>query len=340
MKKVLYLLPSNKFSGAENVVCTIIENNKKYDMYYCCPKGEICDVLKEKRIKYIPIEKFRPSCLLKICNEYGIDIIHAHDYKASVIAGVSGFKGKIISHLHCNYPFAKKWNLFTILYNMISKKFYKVAVVSNSVLDEAAFKKGIEKKTFVITNVVDYDMINLKGKEDYDKNYDLLFIGRLCEAKNPFLFVDVVKEIRKKLPFIHAVMIGDGIMKDSLMKKIKEYDLQKNIDMTGFEKNPFKIISKSKIALMPSFFEGFGFTAVESMCLGKPVINSGAGGLATIFGNNKEFICKDLEEYTDLCLKLLSDDKLWKQYSSKCLSIVKPYTDVVSWENEIYSLYE
>ena len=33
MKKVLHLLPSNKFSGAENVVCTIIQNDKNYDMY-------------------------------------------------------------------------------------------------------------------------------------------------------------------------------------------------------------------------------------------------------------------------------------------------------------------
>ncbi len=340
MKKVLHLLPSNKFSGAENVVCTIIENNKKYDMYYCCPRGEICGVLKEKGIKYISIEKFRPSYLRKICKERGIDIIHAHDYKASVVAAVSLFKGKIISHLHCNYPFAKKWNLFTVLYNMVSKKFYKVAVVSKSVLDEAIFKNSIEKKTSIITNVVDYDMVNLKGKEDYDKSYDLLFVGRLCEAKHPFLFVDVVKEISKKMPNVCAVMIGDGDMKDSLLERIKEYDLQNNIDMTGFEKNPFKIISKSKVVLMPSSFEGFGLTAIESMCLGKPVLNSGSGGLATIFKDSKEFICKDMEEYASLCLKLLNDDELLKQYSSKCLSIIKPYIDVVAWENEIYSLYE
>ena len=41
-KKVLHILASNSFSGAENVVCTIVKNmTDEYDMYYCCPQGDI-----------------------------------------------------------------------------------------------------------------------------------------------------------------------------------------------------------------------------------------------------------------------------------------------------------
>lgn len=340
MKKILHLLPSNSFSGAENVVCTIIENNKKYNMYYCCPNGPIENVLLEKKIKYIPIEKFTPSNVKKICFENNIDIIHAHDYKASFIAAISGFNGKIISHLHCNYPFAKRWNLFTFLYNKISKKFYKVAVVSKSVLEESVFKKNIENKAVVISNVVDSNMVKKQAKEKFNKKYDMAFIGRMIEQKNPFIFLDIVSELSKKIPNIKAVMIGDGEYKDILQKQINNTSLNNNIDIVGFQKNPFKIINNTKIVIMPSLYEGFGLTAIESMCLNKPVINSGVGGLGTIFKNNSEYICKNFDEYVTLCFKLLSNSNLLSKYSKECSKIIKPYIDVQKWEENIYSLYE
>ena len=38
MTKVLHLLASRIYSGAENVVCTIIENfTDEFDMAYCSP---------------------------------------------------------------------------------------------------------------------------------------------------------------------------------------------------------------------------------------------------------------------------------------------------------------
>ena len=47
--KVLHLLSTNKFSGAENVVCQIInlfQNESNYKMFYCSPDGEIKETLK------------------------------------------------------------------------------------------------------------------------------------------------------------------------------------------------------------------------------------------------------------------------------------------------------
>ena len=53
-KNVLHLLASNSYSGAENVVCTIIDNcSDKYDMYYCSPDGPIRDILEKRNIKFI-----------------------------------------------------------------------------------------------------------------------------------------------------------------------------------------------------------------------------------------------------------------------------------------------
>ena len=59
--KVLHLLQSDRFSGAENVVCQIIgmmKNEPNIEMVYCSSDGPIRDALAERKIKFVPLEKF------------------------------------------------------------------------------------------------------------------------------------------------------------------------------------------------------------------------------------------------------------------------------------------
>ena len=53
MLKVLHLLSSDRFSGAENVVCQIItafDGDSEVEHLYVSPEGPIRETLKEKNI--------------------------------------------------------------------------------------------------------------------------------------------------------------------------------------------------------------------------------------------------------------------------------------------------
>ena len=52
------------------------------------------------------------------------------------------------------------------------------------------------------------------------------------------------------------------------------------------QSNPYPYLNAGKVMVMPSAWEGFGLAAVEGMCLGKPVVCSGVGGLADIVDEN------------------------------------------------------
>ena len=59
MKKVLHLLSTTSFSGAENVVCQIInmyKNDKNFEMFYCSPNGPIKKSIEDRKIIFVPIE--------------------------------------------------------------------------------------------------------------------------------------------------------------------------------------------------------------------------------------------------------------------------------------------
>lgn len=339
MKKqnVLHLLPSNSFSGAENVVCTIIENDKKYNMYYCCPNGPIEEVLKERNIKYIPIKKLTPKNLKKICKEYDINIIHSHDYKASLCSALTSFKGKKISHLHVNWDFNNTWNIYTITYKLILKKFDKIITVSNEVLNNAVYVRGNEKKFVIIKNVVDKKRVIERSKEFKTDKYDIIYVGRIVDVKNPHMIIEITKKLSKKYPNIKTCIIGTGNLENELKILIKNYNLEKNIFMLGFKKNPFPYEKNSKVAILPSKAEGLPMSIIESMILDIPVLNSGVDGMKTLFKNNTDFICTNLDDYCKKIDSIMSGDITLKM---QCKDIIKEATDMDNYIKQINKVYE
>lgn len=87
--KVLHVLQSNRYAGAENVACTIIkmfqQSQENIEFFYISPNGKIKEILDKEKIKFIPIKKLSYLQLKKIIDEIKPDIIHAHDFKSSVL---------------------------------------------------------------------------------------------------------------------------------------------------------------------------------------------------------------------------------------------------------------
>lgn len=336
-KRILHLLASNSFSGAENVVCTIIDNcSDKYDMYYCSPDGPIRNSLEERNIKFIPLKKMSIKEVKKIINEYDIDLIHSHDFKASLVS--SFIKTRVISQLHCDYNFL--WCSFIVgkVYMMICNKFSKIIVVSKEILDNAVFKKRIINKTAIVNNVIDKKNIIDKSIAFKTDIYDLIFVGRLIPVKNPLLFIDIVYEISKSDKNIKACIIGNGSLYAECMEKINMYKLNNNIDMIGFVNNPFPYMKNSKVLVMPSNYEGLGLVSIESMILGTVVVNSGVGGLKSIFDGYPRYICNNINDYVSRIKELLVTDK--NTYSDDCKKMIKNFSNIKKYRDEFIKIYD
>lgn len=336
-KKILHLLASNKFSGAENVVCTIIETmGNKYDMTYCCPHGPIDKILQKNQIHQHGITSFTVSNIKKVIKEYNPDIIHAHDFKASCITFLLKNNSKVVSHIHQLPKWFTTKNAKTRLYNFCSKRFDKIIFVSNSIYEQYAYNKNIKDKVNIIFNFIDKDKVLKLSKESFNKEYDLCFFGRLSSEKNPLEFINIVEEYKKTYDDkIKACMIGTGDLRKKCEDVIKERKLDSNIELLGFQENPYKIVKKCKMVIMPSIYEGFGLAAIESAILNKPVLNSGIGGLEEIFKNNLELVCNSIGEYVKKSKYLLST-KTAKQYDK----IAKQYINQENWERKFVELYE
>nr|WP_027871074.1 glycosyltransferase [[Eubacterium] cellulosolvens] len=339
MKKlVMHVLNTGKYSGAENVVITLIGSMRdRTEAVYVSLDGPIRDYLSDNDIPFEPISKLTVSEMKRVIKKINPDIIHAHDFTAGLICSLATNR-PIINHIHNKSPWIRRLNAKSVMYAISCFKYKRILTVSESVMDEYIFGKWFKKKTEVVGNPINLERIrSLAGNADI--NYDVAFLGRLSPPqKNPFLFLDIICEVKRSKPGITVIMIGDGELREDVKARINELNLETNITMVGFQKKPYKYLNQAKILLMPSSWEGYGLAAVEALALGKPVVCSNAGGLPLIVNDHCGKICRGLAEYVAVINSLLIPTNYVK-YSRKSIERAYEMENVEEYMNRMLRTY-
>ena len=88
--KVMHVLNSRIYSGAEKVVCQIIKSFRgEVEMVYCSPYSEIVEkMLSEQNVTYLPMDTMSVSELRRVIREQKPDLIHAHDMRAGFFSAL------------------------------------------------------------------------------------------------------------------------------------------------------------------------------------------------------------------------------------------------------------
>lgn len=342
--KIIHLMSTNDYSGAENVALNIVKKLSPYmDIYYATRKGRILEFTKKNNIeKVIILDKLSIKEIKRIEKEYNPDIIHAHDYKASVLATLACRKSKVIAHLHNNSPWIKKiYHPYTWILLFISLKLSKILTVSNSIEKEYVFSKFIRKKVLTISNPISVQEVlqNLENKE-HQKHFDLCFTGRLTEQKNPLQFIKMVSLLKKDKPDIKAIMLGDGELRNKCEKLIEEQGLIKNIKMYGFIENPYIYMAQAKIFCLPSKWEGFGLVAFEALALGMPSVVSNVGGLPGIVDETCGKLCANEDEFYKEIKKLLLNKQEYLKKSNNAIKKANSLDNMQKYMEHITEIYK
>ena len=146
--KVMHVLNTGGYSGAEHVVIDLINNTtERCQSVYVAKEGTIRDVLKKEKITFVPVKRMSVLEVRKKIKELKPDIIHAHDYTAGIICSVFGNKIPVINHLHNNSPWIRKKNIKSFVYFFAAKRISRILIVSDSVIKENIFGEKLLSKT-------------------------------------------------------------------------------------------------------------------------------------------------------------------------------------------------
>jgi glycosyltransferase involved in cell wall biosynthesis len=151
----------------------------------------------------------------------------------------------------------------------------RIIAVSAGVADSLVENFGIARdKIAVIENPVDVEAIRAKGAEAPSIALETPFVvgvGRLVPNKNFRLLIEAfaASGAPGKL-----VILGEGPERPALTQLIADLGLTDRVSLPGFAANPFAVVSRAEIFVLPSNAEGFPNGLLEGMSLGVPVIST------------------------------------------------------------------
>ncbi|MBO5955121.1 MAG: glycosyltransferase [Clostridia bacterium] len=342
--RVLHVLASNKYSGAENVVCQIIDAFKnEVEMAYCSLDGEIRNTLTEKQVQFCPMSKFSLKELKRVVNEFKPDIIHAHDLKAITLVSLLNKKIKKVGHVHVNdKEKMSKISLKSVVLKLISSKFSHLFWVSNSCLDEYKFKKSLQHKSSVLYNIINEEkLIDLANKDKNNYDYDIIYLGRLSYQKHPQRLIEIAKALKEKQPNFKMAIIGSGDMEEEIKQLIVSYGLENNVFCLGFMRNAYKLLNQAKLMLMTSRFEGTPMVALEALSLGVPIVTTKTDGMMDLITHSENgYLYDDNQEAVEFISNLISNNDLQKNLSENSSKFSKRYNDIEQYKQKLKKIYK
>lgn len=342
--KVLHVLKSDCFSGAEYVAMTICRHcNEQFLSAYASKKGEIRNWLDKNGIAYYPMKQLSLRELNRVLRQYQPDLVHAHDFTASVLCALAKRRFYLISHLHNDPPWIRRWNIRSVCYRLVQSRMDRILLVSDAIRKEAVFFKGCQDKLFVVGNPLDTDLVEKRAAvglaEHQPYSLDLLFVGRLTRQKAPERFIRIVRRLHKSGMPVHAVMIGDGELSEKCRSLIQRFGLTDAICMKGFLANPYPYMKQAKFLIITSGWEGFGLVASEALALGTPVLASPSGGLRNQFRHFPQALCRSEKEFAAKTARLLSDKRRYEQFRLEMMDKVS-VSNLETYMRGIQSVYE
>lgn len=99
-------------------------------------------------------------------------------------------------------------------------------------------------------------------------------IGRLTEQKNTLFILDVFNEIQKKEKRARLLIVGDGNLREEMLKKIKLLNLEKFVIYLGRREDIDQFYNAMDAFLLPSLYEGLPVVGIESQAHGLPIFFS------------------------------------------------------------------
>jgi len=163
---------------------------------------------------------------------------------------------------------AKKGNKYV---QRIPLKTDELAALSDFLQDEFEKNYGIKPHCVIPPGINPIQF----SKSIQQRDIDILGAGSLIPLKQYEIFINVIAALKKEMPGVKAVLIGDGPEKNKLEALINAKELQSNIVLAGElpHAEVLHTMQRAKIFLHPSSYEGFVIVCIEALAAGADVIS-------------------------------------------------------------------
>lgn len=249
--------------------------------------------------------------------------------------------------------------LWIRFFSGINKFTYESADIIISLYDGARkiqLELGADlSKTMIIPNG-----INIERFKKFRKNYQegipkkIALIGRVVPIKDVKTFITAVKIISSTIKDIEALIVGpydeDLEYYNECKQLVSVLGLEKHVKFTGF-KNIDDVLSDISLLCLTSISEGMPLVIIEGFAAGIPVVATDVGSCKQLLygmtdddiriGKSGEIVpVAKPNEVANAVIKILTNPKLWYEYSKNAILRVEKYYDEKVMIEKYRSIYK
>jgi len=296
--------------------------------------------------------------LARIFLKEKIDIVHTHNEAAHFYAGLAA---KLILHpclvttehsrhyIDDNYKIRRLQKILmskiTDRWITVSGELARLSIVKDGLSSKkvVSVQNGIDINQFIQPYMIKNELAELKESLNIPENAKIIImVARFHPVKNHALFIQAISGIRGQIDNLHVIFLGDGELRDELIKLTKKLGLDNIIHFLGYKKNVGTFLWLSDIFVLCSKTEGLPFSLLEALAAKIPVIITRSANRAELIkdGINGKIVESDTDSLSSALITLLKNPNSCKRMSENGFDFVKEHFSIERMIKSYEDIYE
>lgn len=359
--RILYLIDSVKFGGAEMLLLTMAQalaaEHEISVIYFT--HGPLYEDFIRSGIKISRISKrgwkdplLFPK-LVALMRKEKPDVVHTHLSKSDLFglmaAALAGVPVRI-SSIHNVDPWRQN-KLFSAFMRQWTQVAHHHIAVSEKVREYVlqTSKYPVEKLT-TVDNGIDLDRFNPATVTPFDRTIFnipadapvIVKIARLEDSKAHHILLDAAAKVMKDMPNVRFLIVGDGPLRPNLEAQRDGLGLQGQVIFAGIQRDIPGIMAIANIVTFSSAWEGLPVAMLEGMAMGRAIVSTSVGGIPNLVedGVNGVLVPSgDSSALAEGLLRVLRDPEFAAQLSANARKTIETSFSASAMHQRILDLY-
>lgn len=261
------------------------------------------------------------------------DVVHAHTYKAGVLASVAGRLAGVPAvlftpHGHIFAPGAGipgvpggwKLEILRAVTRIAQGCADRLTALSAPDLEQqVALGLSSASKYVIVRNGIDCERFAGPRHRAVPGAPVIGAVGRFSEEKGHRILLEAMELLAPRLPGARLILVGYGALEGDLRSRAAAPGLQGRVTFAG-ERDSAEMLGSFDLFVQPSLYESQGLAILEAMAAGVPVVASDVGGVRDAVSDGRTGVlvpAADPQRLAEALVRLSGDPDLAARLSAE-----------------------
>lgn len=262
---------------------------------------------------------------------------HKHAVNDLEVVASCGIKSVSVIHFPFLYDLALSEGRYSTLLEYRRNGCLSTAFATVSAID-AVFWRGLGKKAFHVQNPFVHPSMNVdtSQRSGEDGVANLLWVGRLCEPKQPKSALAAFAQAAKACPNITLTMVGGDVNGIKvLQKEARRLGVLEKVEFVPERPDINEYWAKADIHLLTSICESFCLVWAEAKAAGIPTVMFELPYLE-LAEDKRGYIAieqRNIKALADAIVKVVNDGSLRLSMGKDAKESLSPFNDEAVWQS-------